>query len=200
MRIGDEAFGDTSFDAGAVTLGLAQADDASLIGRHTGVGFIANDVDARYTELTAKGVGFEMPPTKQPGVAHWHYSRTRTRTSITLTQATTRQDSCMTLKNVLTILDEPQHPARALSRAIDIQGKSGCHLDLVSFCWHSMGNAKEVFDKQQLGAIRDEVVGQRDMLAEQGFSTRDISLQTAWTDNIARWVEKKQRQNRAIYW
>ena len=66
MRIGDEAFGDTSFDAGAVTLGLAQADDASLIGRHTGVGFIANDVDARYTELTAKGVGFEMPPTKQP--------------------------------------------------------------------------------------------------------------------------------------
>ena len=66
LQMGDEEFGYASFDAGAITLGLAQTDDASLIGRHTGVGFITSDIDTRYEELVAKRVVFEMPPTKQP--------------------------------------------------------------------------------------------------------------------------------------
>ena len=66
LRMGDPSFGYASFDAGPVSFGLAQTDDAGLIGRHTGVGFIVDDIDAAHTDLSGKGVEFEMPPTKQP--------------------------------------------------------------------------------------------------------------------------------------
>ena len=66
LNMGDEAFGYASFDAGPISFGLAKTDDASLIGRHTGVGFIAEDIEATYRDLLDKGVEFEMPPTKQP--------------------------------------------------------------------------------------------------------------------------------------
>ncbi len=62
----DTEFGYASFEAGPVSLGLAQTDDAALIGRHTGVGFITEDIDAKYEALTSRGVSFEMPPTRQP--------------------------------------------------------------------------------------------------------------------------------------
>src|SRR5262245_6985407 len=64
----DEKFGYASFAAGAVGLGLARvdADSASLLGRHTGVGFGVPDLDAAHRELAAKGVRFEMAPTRQP--------------------------------------------------------------------------------------------------------------------------------------
>jgi len=62
----DEAFGYASFQAGPISFGIAQTDDAALLGRHTGVGFVVQDIDATYTKLHAAGVEFEMPPTKQP--------------------------------------------------------------------------------------------------------------------------------------
>jgi len=62
----DEAFGYASLQAGPVSFGIAQTDDATLVGRHTGVGFIVQDIDATYQEMTAAGVAFEMAPTKQP--------------------------------------------------------------------------------------------------------------------------------------
>lgn len=66
LIMGDESFGYASFDAGMLSLGLAVTDDAHLLGRHTGVGFVVDDIDAKYTELAGLGVDFEMPPTKQP--------------------------------------------------------------------------------------------------------------------------------------
>ena len=66
LRMGDEAFGYASFEAGPVSFGIAKTDDADLLGRHTGVGFIVDDVDQAYEAMSAKGVEFEMPPTKQP--------------------------------------------------------------------------------------------------------------------------------------
>ena len=49
-----------------VSFALAETDDASLFGRHTGIGFIVDDIDSVYQTLLAKGVSFEMPPTEQP--------------------------------------------------------------------------------------------------------------------------------------
>ena len=62
----EDGFGYASFNAGHISFGIAKTDDASLVGRHTGVGFIVDNIDATYRDLIAKGVEFEMPPTKQP--------------------------------------------------------------------------------------------------------------------------------------
>ncbi len=59
-------FGYASFEGQAVGFALAETDDAGLVGRHTGLGFIVSDIQARYQELMAKGVVFEMAPTQQP--------------------------------------------------------------------------------------------------------------------------------------
>jgi hypothetical protein len=36
------------------------------VGRHTGLGLAVDDLQASFEELSAKGVEFPMPPTKQP--------------------------------------------------------------------------------------------------------------------------------------
>lgn len=66
LNMRHDEFGYASFMAGPVSFGVAQTDDSSLIGRHTGVGFIVEDIDATHSNLVEKGVEFEMPPTKQP--------------------------------------------------------------------------------------------------------------------------------------
>ncbi len=70
QTIGDASFGYFGFSAGAVRIGVAQvdpqSDQADLIGRHTGVGFVVADVTKAAGELEAKGVVFSMPPSKQP--------------------------------------------------------------------------------------------------------------------------------------
>jgi predicted enzyme related to lactoylglutathione lyase len=57
-----------SFAAGAVRLGvtLPGPDHAALVGRHTGVGFEVADLEAEHARLSAAGVHFTMPPTRQP--------------------------------------------------------------------------------------------------------------------------------------
>ena len=62
----DPEHGYASFTAGDIRFGTAVTDDTSLIGRHTGVGFIVEDIDTTYKELVAAGVEFDMPPTSQP--------------------------------------------------------------------------------------------------------------------------------------
>ncbi len=59
-------FGYASFAAGPISFGIAQTDDADLVGRHTGVGFMVDDIDAEYQRLSKLGVEFSMPPTLQP--------------------------------------------------------------------------------------------------------------------------------------
>lgn len=59
-------FGYASFAAGPISFALAATDDTSLVGRHTGVGFMTADIDAEYQRLLAAGIEFDMPPTKQP--------------------------------------------------------------------------------------------------------------------------------------
>lgn len=66
LLLEEPQFGYASFSAGAVSLALAQTDDASLVGRHTGIGLVTSDLDGAYEELSRRGVEFDMPPTKQP--------------------------------------------------------------------------------------------------------------------------------------
>jgi lactoylglutathione lyase len=61
-----DEFGYASFDAGPISFAIAKTDDPQLVGRHTGVGFIVDDIDTAYSELVEKGVEFDMPPTRQP--------------------------------------------------------------------------------------------------------------------------------------
>lgn len=65
-RTADAEFGYASFDAGPISFAIAQTDDTNLVGRHTGVGFMTQDIKAEYQRLQALGVVFEMPPTQQP--------------------------------------------------------------------------------------------------------------------------------------
>ncbi|NKB99864.1 MAG: glyoxalase [Pseudomonadales bacterium] len=65
-QVADASHGYASFNAGPISFGAAQTDDADKIGRLTGIGFIVDDIDQTYNELLAKGVEFEMPPTAQP--------------------------------------------------------------------------------------------------------------------------------------
>lgn len=60
--------GYASFAAGGIRLGVAVpgADQNTLIGRHTGVGFAVADLAAEHARLSSLGVGFAMPPTRQP--------------------------------------------------------------------------------------------------------------------------------------
>jgi lactoylglutathione lyase len=62
----EDSFGYASFEAGPISFAVAETEDSGLVGKHTGIGFIAADIDATYAELIDKGVEFDMPPTKQP--------------------------------------------------------------------------------------------------------------------------------------
>lgn len=67
----DEVFGYASFASEGVGLGVLRVDPNApesppLVGRHTGIGFGVPDLDVAHTRLTAQGVRFTMPPTRQP--------------------------------------------------------------------------------------------------------------------------------------
>ena len=65
----DAEFGYASFDAGYVQIAFARVDiteQPELVGRHTGIGLIAEDLDLAYEQLSAAGVQFDMLPTDQP--------------------------------------------------------------------------------------------------------------------------------------
>ncbi|MDZ7825451.1 MAG: VOC family protein [Gammaproteobacteria bacterium] len=64
----EEAQGYASLLAGPVRLGLAVVgdDQAELIERHTGIGFVVTDLREEYARLAEAGVIFPMPPQKQP--------------------------------------------------------------------------------------------------------------------------------------
>lgn len=62
----DAGFGYASFATRGAGFAFARTEDASLIGRHTGIGWIVSDLDGEFDRLQEAGVTFEMPPTRQP--------------------------------------------------------------------------------------------------------------------------------------
>lgn len=61
-------YGYAAFDAGTIKLAIALPGPGqpAIAGRHTGVGFEVDDLEAEYARLAALGVPFTMPPTRQP--------------------------------------------------------------------------------------------------------------------------------------
>lgn len=71
VNVCDEKFGYASFKTRGAALAVARVDPSAdnakeLVGRHTGVGLMVEDIKAAYEELRSKGVEFTMAPTKQP--------------------------------------------------------------------------------------------------------------------------------------
>lgn len=68
LQFSSPEHGCASFEAGAVRLGVALpgADQAGLVGCHTGVGLVVADLEAAHARLGGLGVRFTMPLTRQP--------------------------------------------------------------------------------------------------------------------------------------
>jgi predicted enzyme related to lactoylglutathione lyase len=69
LLIDDEKFQFARFQAGGVTFALVGGAGKEREARgdvHAGIAICVPDVDAAYRELSAKGVRFTMPPSKQP--------------------------------------------------------------------------------------------------------------------------------------
>ncbi len=62
----DESFGYAAFETESINFAFARSDDPALTGRHTGIGWVVEDLNSAFQSLTAAGVAFEMPPTRQP--------------------------------------------------------------------------------------------------------------------------------------
>ena len=68
LKFSDAEHGYASFQAGPITLGIAQVgdDQQDLLGQHTGVGLVVSDLESEHKRLVAAGVRFKMPPQRQP--------------------------------------------------------------------------------------------------------------------------------------
>lgn len=64
----DAAFGFAAFAAGPIRLGIAEVgqDQEYLLERHTGIGFVVDDLDAEHDRLAEAGVVFPAAPERQP--------------------------------------------------------------------------------------------------------------------------------------
>lgn len=63
----DSEHGYASVQAGPITIGLALPGDVEgLVGRHTGIGLVVDDLEAEHARLVELGVSFSMPPSRQP--------------------------------------------------------------------------------------------------------------------------------------
>lgn len=60
----DTGAGYASFETSGAHLGLVENKDLAA-GRHTGIGFMVEDLDAAYADLSDIGLRFEQVPTKQ---------------------------------------------------------------------------------------------------------------------------------------
>ena len=68
LKFQDADHGYASFQTGPISLGLAVAgdDQPELLGRHTGVGVVVDDLEAEHKRLVGLGATFAMSPERQP--------------------------------------------------------------------------------------------------------------------------------------
>jgi lactoylglutathione lyase len=67
LKFADAEHGYASLQAGLVAMGLAlPGDQPGLVGRHTGVGLVVDDLESEHERLLGLGVTFSMPPSRQP--------------------------------------------------------------------------------------------------------------------------------------
>lgn len=66
LNFADAEFGYASFATRGAAFAVVQAPEGEEVGRHTGVGFVVDDLDAAHAALAEKGVAFPRPPTREP--------------------------------------------------------------------------------------------------------------------------------------
>ena len=66
FNFADAEFGYASFATRGAAFAVVQAPEGEAVGRHTGVGFAVDDLDAAHAALVDKGVEFPRPPTREP--------------------------------------------------------------------------------------------------------------------------------------
>ena len=64
LKFADADFGYAEFETPGA--GFALARDPASAGRHTGIGFAVEDLDAAHARLSEAGVEFTRPPTHEP--------------------------------------------------------------------------------------------------------------------------------------
>ncbi|MDP6375798.1 MAG: universal stress protein [Pseudomonadales bacterium] len=102
----------------------------------------------------------------------------------------------MKVHSIVTIMDKPTRKQTALKRALAMQKVTGAALELVSFCWESMDELRELTDARERRAVKRGIIAerkawQREMLASTGGSGTDITYRTVWTNNIAEWTLRR---------
>jgi lactoylglutathione lyase len=68
LQFAEKEHGYASFKAGPITLGIAVPgdDQKHLLGVHTGIGLVVDDLVAEHQRLVGLGVSFAMDPERQP--------------------------------------------------------------------------------------------------------------------------------------
>lgn len=106
----------------------------------------------------------------------------------------------MPIDNILTILDKPKHGSTALNKAAELQARSGCRVELCSFAWHALGDAKTSLDTDETTAIRSALEDRalswhQAQLETSGIDPSRRKLRSVWTGDIADWVAKRAAKN-----
>jgi universal stress protein E len=97
------------------------------------------------------------------------------------------------LKTACVVLDKPKHPQTALDRALQLHAATGMHLHLTSFCWNAICEQREIYDAHQRRSMKKEILRAReawlwDMLRDRSLTAADLTIEVAWTNDIAAWV------------
>ena len=66
LNFADAEFGYASFANAGASFAVVQAPEGEEVGRHTGIGFTVEDLDAAHASLVEKEVVFTRPPTREP--------------------------------------------------------------------------------------------------------------------------------------
>ena len=101
----------------------------------------------------------------------------------------------MKVHSVLTIMDKPSRKQTALARSVALQKTIDVPLEVVSFCWESMDELRELTDAKERRAIKQGLIAerqawQRDAVASVAKRDADISYRTVWTEDIAGWTHE----------
>ena len=91
--------------------------------------------------------------------------------------------------HILTILDKPKHPQSAWRRALELQKRSGAHVDAVAFCWNAMTENQAVLSAKERRKLLHALVAERKAWVHEMLGDRsNVSERTIWSNDIAGWV------------
>lgn len=96
-------------------------------------------------------------------------------------------------ESILIVLDKPKHEQAAMEYASYLQARTGARVGLASFCWHPMVEQSAVLDSLHAQQLKKGMLSERDswlqdLRAQSGMDSKNVTTETVWTNDIARWV------------